>query len=45
MPFLQLLSGMLKNIIRRLSDTVLAVANADYYHSIKDIKEVGLVAL
>lgn len=34
-----------EGIIRRLSDTVLAVTNADYYHSIKDIKEGGLVAL
>lgn len=34
-----------ENIIRRLTDTVLAVTNADYYHSIKDIKEVGLAAL
>lgn len=34
-----------ENIIRRLTDTILAVTNADYYHSTKDIKETGLVVL
>lgn len=34
-----------ENIIKQLTDTVLAITDADYYHSIKDIKEVGLVAL
>lgn len=34
-----------ENIIRRLTDTVLAVTNVDYYHNIKNIKEVGLVLL
>lgn len=34
-----------ENIIKRLIDTVLKVTSVDYYHSIKDIKEVGLVVL
>ena len=33
------------NIIGRLMDVVLAVTGIDYYHSSKDIREVGLVAL
>lgn len=34
-----------ENIIRQLINTVLTVTNIDYFHSIKDIKEIGLVVL
>lgn len=34
-----------ENIIRRLTDTVLTVTGIDYYHSGKDIRTVGLVAV
>lgn len=34
-----------ENIIRRLTDAVLSVTGIDYYHSSKDIRTVGLVAL
>ena len=34
-----------ENIIRQLRNAVLTVTGTDYYHSNKDIREVGLVAL
>lgn len=34
-----------ENIIRRLTDAVLSVTGIDYYHSSKDIKTAGLVAI